>query len=380
MRFFLLIILFASINAQSIITGRVTDSRTGDPLVGVNIFFSRTTYGSTTDNNGFYTLDDIPPGRYELLVSMIGYKLVKESFQIDTDIKIDRDYKLVSQPIRMKEIVVSAKSNREWKKNYRRFKSAFLGMSWNAEYCRIMNDYVISFKKNEHVLEAFASEPIIVENKGLGYRVFYTLEHFSDDKRIIRYAGDSFFEEMEPESSQQSRQWEKNRKLAYRGSFRHFLYTLSSRFDARFDVEADSLVEIQYWERMAGTRNDPLIQEGFRVSLPKNFSRYDPKYLPLGSDTLMFLTENENELYLVFKGKMKIVYTKESEEHNFTPEQRGQTLKPYQTSFITLNKEKVIVDKKGRYTETFMIEQNGEMAWERVADQLPWDYLPTNHK
>ena len=202
MRFFLLIILFASINAQSIITGRVTDSRTGNPLVGVNIFFSRTTYGSTTDINGFYTLDDIPPGRYELLVSMIGYKLVKESFQIDTDIKIDRDYKLVSQPIRMKEIVVSAKSNREWKKNYRRFKSAFLGMSWNAEYCRIMNDYVISFKKNEHVLEAFASEPIIIENKALGYRVFYTLEHFSDDKRIIRYAGDAFFEVMEPESSQ----------------------------------------------------------------------------------------------------------------------------------------------------------------------------------
>jgi len=380
MRFFLLIILFASINAQSIITGRVTDAKTGNSLVGVNIFFSRTTYGSTTDNNGFYTLDDIPPGRYELLVSMIGYKLIKESFQIDTDIKIDRDYKLVSQPIRMKEIVVSAKSNREWKKNYRRFKSAFLGMSWNAEYCRIMNDYVISFKKNEHVLEAFASEPIIIENKGLGYRVIYTLEHFSDDKRIIRYSGDSFFEEMEPEYSRESREWEKNRNLAYRGSFRHFLYTLSSRFDARFDVEADSLVEIQYWQRMASSRNDPIIQEGYRVYLPKNFSRYDPKYHPLGLDTLMFLAENENELYLGFKGKMKIIYNKESEEHNFTPEQRGQTLKPYQTSFITLNKEKVIVDKKGRYTETFMIEQNGEMAWERVADQLPWDYLPINHK
>jgi len=380
MRFFLLIILFASINAQSIITGRVTDSRTGDPLVGVNIFFSRTTYGSTTDNNGFYTLDDIPPGRYELLVSMIGYKLVKESFQIDTDIKIDRDYKLDSQPIRMKEIVVSAKSNREWKKNYRRFKSAFLGMSWNAEGCRIMNDYVLSFKKNEHVLEAFASEPIIIENKGLGYRVIYTLEHFSDDKKIIRYSGDSFFEEMEPESSRESREWEKNRNLAYRGSFRHFLYTLSSRFDARFDVEADSLVEIQYWQRMASSRNDPIIQEGYRVYLPKNFSRYDPKYHPLGLDTLMFLAENENELYLGFKGKMKIIYNKESEEHNFIPEQRGQTPKPYQTSFITLNKEKVIVDKKGRYTETYMIEQQGEMAWERVADQLPWDYWPTNHK
>jgi hypothetical protein len=380
MRFFLLIILFASINAQSIITGRVTDAKTGNPLVGVNIFFSRTTYGSTTDKNGFYTLDDIPLGRYELLVSMIGYKVAKESFQIDTDIKIERDYKLVSQPIRMKEIVVSAKSNREWKKNYRRFKSAFLGMSWNAEYCRIMNDYVLSFKKNGNLLEAFASEPLIIENKGLGYRVIYTLEDFSDNKKTVRYSGDPFFEEMEPESSRESREWEKNRNLAYRGSFRHFLYTLSSRFDARFDIEADSLVEIQYWQRMSGSRNDPLIQEGFKVYLPKNFSRYDPRYLPLGSDTLMFLTENENELYLVFKGKMKIIYNKESEEHNFTPEQRGQDPKPYQTSFITLNKEKVIVDKKGRYVETYMIEQQGEMAWERVADQLPWDYLPTYHK
>ena len=380
MRFFLLIILFASINAQSIITGRVTDSRTGNPLVGVNIFFSRTTYGSTTDINGFYTLDDIPLGRYELLVSMIGYKVAKESFQIDTDITIERDYKLVSQPIRMKEIVVSAKSNREWKKNYRRFKSAFLGMSWNAEYCRIMNDYVLSFKKNGNLLEAFASEPLIIENKGLGYRVIYTLEDFSDNKKTVRYSGDPFFEEMEPESSRESREWEKNRNLAYRGSFRHFLYTLSSRFDARFDIEADSLVEIQYWQRMSGSRNDPLIQEGFKVYLPKNFSRYDPRYLPLGSDTLMFLTENENELYLVFKGKMKIIYNKESEEHNFTPEQRGRAPKPYQTSFITLNKEKVIVDKKGRYVETYMIEQQGEMAWERVADQLPWDYLPTYHK
>jgi hypothetical protein len=311
---------------------------------------------------------------------MIGYKVTKESFQIDTDIKIERDYKLVSQPIRMKEIVVSAKSNREWKKNYRRFKSAFLGMSWNAEYCRIMNDYVLSFKKNGNLLEAFASEPLIIENKGLGYRVIYTLEDFSDNKKTVRYSGDPFFEEMEPESSRESREWEKNRNLAYRGSFRHFLYTLSSRFDARFDIEADSLVEIQYWQRMSGSRNDPLIQEGFKVYLPKNFSRYDPRYLPLGSDTLMFLTENENELYLVFKGKMKIIYNKESEEHNFTPEQRGQDPKPYQTSFITLNKEKVIVDKKGRYVETYMIEQQGEMAWERVADQLPWDYLPTYHK
>ena len=33
-------------------------------------------------------------------------------------------------------------------------------------------------------------------------------------------------------------------------------------------------------------------------------------------------------------------------------------------------------DKNGRYFERFMIEKQKYMGWERVGDQLPFDYKP----
>ena len=40
-----------------------------------------------------------------------------------------------------------------------------------------------------------------------------------------------------------------------------------------------------------------------------------------------------------------------------------------------LNKDVVTFDKKGRYFETYMIEQRGYMGWERMGDKLPFDYI-----
>src|SRR5690625_5544070 len=41
---------------QETITGRVTDSQTGEPLTGVNIVIEGTTTGTTTDADGFYSI------------------------------------------------------------------------------------------------------------------------------------------------------------------------------------------------------------------------------------------------------------------------------------------------------------------------------------
>jgi outer membrane receptor protein involved in Fe transport len=58
------------------IAGTVTDKTTGDPLPGVNIVVDGTTLGSITDVNGNYTILFVPPGFYDITVSMIGYKKV----------------------------------------------------------------------------------------------------------------------------------------------------------------------------------------------------------------------------------------------------------------------------------------------------------------
>ena len=96
--------------SQSRIEGRIVDKTTSKPLVGVNIFFSKTTLGTTSDENGFFTLSKIPGGQYELIVSMIGYEVERESMIIKATENLTVNFRLTPQAILMNEINVTAVS------------------------------------------------------------------------------------------------------------------------------------------------------------------------------------------------------------------------------------------------------------------------------
>jgi TonB-linked SusC/RagA family outer membrane protein len=71
---FLCILYFASYsNAQTSITGRVTDADSGDPLVGANMLVKGTTTGSITDFDGNYTLL-VDQSDAIIVFKFIGYK------------------------------------------------------------------------------------------------------------------------------------------------------------------------------------------------------------------------------------------------------------------------------------------------------------------
>jgi len=55
------------------ISGQITDSETGDPLPGVNVFLEGTALGAATDVDGFYYILNVPPTTYNMVVSYIGY-------------------------------------------------------------------------------------------------------------------------------------------------------------------------------------------------------------------------------------------------------------------------------------------------------------------
>ncbi len=61
------------------LTGRVTDGTDGSPLVGVTIFIPSLSEGTTTNQDGYYHLDDLPEKMLTLQVSYIGHQtLIKE--------------------------------------------------------------------------------------------------------------------------------------------------------------------------------------------------------------------------------------------------------------------------------------------------------------
>ena len=70
-------------------------------------------------------------------------------------------------------------------------------------------------------------------------------------------------------SKKQSKQWDKNREKAYKGSLRHFLYTLANRFELRFDIIDGQMQEKPNWLSISNRRKDPLVREGFSLLIYK---------------------------------------------------------------------------------------------------------------
>jgi hypothetical protein len=61
------------------ITGTVTDSQKGYPLIGVNVQIKNSLIGTTTDINGNFAFKNIQIGTYDVVFSFIGYKTIEQS-------------------------------------------------------------------------------------------------------------------------------------------------------------------------------------------------------------------------------------------------------------------------------------------------------------
>ncbi len=72
----LTLLTVSRLSAQSpgvTLSGSVRDSATGKPIPGVSVFLNSTSKGTVTHDDGNFALYDIPPGRYQIIVSAIGY-------------------------------------------------------------------------------------------------------------------------------------------------------------------------------------------------------------------------------------------------------------------------------------------------------------------
>src|SRR5690606_34715637 len=84
-----------------------------------------------------------------------------------------------------------------------------------------------------------ADEPIIIENRGLGYKLAYQLEHFEINfkEQTNFFAGHILFTEMKS-SNRQRKKWEENRLEAYTGSLMHFFRSVyeGSAIEQGFEI------------------------------------------------------------------------------------------------------------------------------------------------
>lgn len=98
----------ASAQTSGSITGRVVDRESERPLAGANVVLQESRMGTTTDQNGEFTLLQIPPGLYVVRVSYVGYLSQTKPVDVQPDRRADLSFTLVSSPIPGRPITVTA--------------------------------------------------------------------------------------------------------------------------------------------------------------------------------------------------------------------------------------------------------------------------------
>ena len=67
-------LLFGQADSTGVVKGRVLDTDNQLPLSGANIVIKSTFFGAVSDEEGYFSIDNIPTGDYTVTVSYMGYK------------------------------------------------------------------------------------------------------------------------------------------------------------------------------------------------------------------------------------------------------------------------------------------------------------------
>ena len=86
--------------------GTVTDSE-GNPLAGANIAVVGTSFGAAANQNGEFTIDDLPAGDYEFVASYIGYQQVRQAESVAPGGTVTLQFVLNPSAVELNEIFVT---------------------------------------------------------------------------------------------------------------------------------------------------------------------------------------------------------------------------------------------------------------------------------
>ncbi len=106
--FLFLIVVAARSQSLSKIEGQVF-SENGIPLAGVNISVVGTGYGAATDDRGYFQIENLFAGEYQVKASHIGYNSkIKTSVRVEKDIPVTLTFYLTEHVSIINEIIVEA--------------------------------------------------------------------------------------------------------------------------------------------------------------------------------------------------------------------------------------------------------------------------------
>ncbi len=106
--------ILAKHTGVGILNGKILDSSTGEPLIGVNVVLNGTSLGAATNIDGEYKIMNVPEGSYNIKVGLVGYS--SQTFAnifVQSDSTHQLDFRIAPMAIAGQEVVVMAQRPRQ---------------------------------------------------------------------------------------------------------------------------------------------------------------------------------------------------------------------------------------------------------------------------
>ncbi len=407
---FLCLLFFVPLTllSQRTIQGRVVTASGKEPVAGGSVFISNTSYGTVTSKDGYFEIADIPPGKYDLIISSVGYETNVYSFstdQLPLKLRVELEVKVRE----LQNVVVEPSVEEGWDKWGKVFLDNFVGQTPNARQCKIKNEGSIRFRfyRKSNRLVAYSDDQIVLENKALGYIIKYQLEDFEVNYKTntTLFVGYPLFEEIDKKRKGLQRRWQKNRDKAYYGSMMHFMRAVYNnklaaegyevrRMVRKPNLEKQRIKKIYRPVRLTGAvkisgSNGKLLTVSSQDSLSTDSSEYYQRVLSqndnidtYGRDTLTadsLVIEQKGELKAIyFDDYLYVTYKRELEDEEYLLYYSERRKPTFQRSYIFLqNHQLIAIDPNGSYFPPQEIFSMSYWGWnEKMSNLLPLDYKP----
>ncbi len=358
-------------NQSFALEGIVTDKNTGEGLIGVNVYLNGTTLGGVTDRNGYYYFENIPVGGYQIVFSYVGYEKVIYDFNVDRTGKMVINSIMEEDLLQLQAVTINSDTtigNEYEEPLFNQFKTELLGNTLNSRECFIMNrdDLIFDYVPDSIILRAYSNQPLAIENRALGYVIYYDIELFESLPEKIRTIGNIQFSEMEPDNRREKKSWKRSREKAYNGSLQHFLQSL---IDGNYLEEGFRMYKVEGVNNLTEDELEPLSRLDVmrETDEPLMFELFYQDFI-----YVKYINDIESNDYLMELDR-KIFNSPEFDLQAFLFASNKRPVN--QRSVLKLSEDFVKVDINGHIIKPLSVVTYGYWSWEKLADMVPIDYF-----
>ena len=90
------------------VKGFVYEESTGEPMMFTNVYLKGTTFGGSTNENGYFNITRIPDGNYILLITSVGYDTIAEPVSLSKGQSVNRKFYLKETAQKLETVTITA--------------------------------------------------------------------------------------------------------------------------------------------------------------------------------------------------------------------------------------------------------------------------------